>query len=113
MSEILNDLAMGSRMRNEVCDNVCDEQIFWWAKVVREEVSHRDDGAAGWHAGDQFDRECLAEFEPGLVEPALGRGGFSSGEQLGCISRKPCGLTFRARQMRFGHVKENLHLLAA
>lgn len=113
MSEILDDLAMGSRMRNEVCDDVCDEQIFGRAKVVGEEVSHCDDGAPGRHAGDQFDRECFAEFEPGLVEPALGRGGFSSGEQLGGVSRKPCGLAFRARQMRFGHVKENLHLLAA
>lgn len=113
MREILYDLAMGARMRNKVCDDVRDEQIFGRAKVVGEEVSHCDDGSAGGHAGDEFDRECLAEFEPGLVEPALGGGGFSCGEQLGCISRKPCGLTFRARQMRFGHVKENLHLLAA
>jgi len=86
MGAILDDLEMRAGIGDEVGNDVCDEQFIGWPKVGREEVSHCDDGAARWHVGDHLDGECLAEFEPCLVEPALGGGGFSGGEQLGGIS---------------------------
>jgi len=86
MGTILDNLEMRAGMGYEVGNNVCDEQLIGRERVGREEVSHCDDGAARWHTGNHLDGECLAEFEPCLVEPALGGRGFSGGEQLGGIS---------------------------
>ena len=113
MGAVLDDLELSAGVGDEVRDDVCDELFFSCAKVGVEEISKCDDDPFVRHFCDEFDRSFTAQFDPSLVDPTLCRGGFSPGEEIGGVAGNPSRLSFRARQMGFGHVERNIHLIAA
>ena len=109
MSLVLNELKLGSRMRQVIGGYGRHKLSLGGPEIMTEKITQRNDGSLPGHLGDQGDVTHLPELNPCLINPALSARGFSGLKQRRNMAGQPTCLSFFARQVGIWNVKVDLH----